>query len=67
MIESEGQIFELPDTMMSRDEYLRQQAEQYRNAALIGYGALLAANDGEQLRCVIDAMKSILWPQGGAQ
>ena len=43
-------------------ERLRERAENFRSAALIGYGALMAHNSDGELDQVIKAGQSILWP-----
>lgn len=44
-------------------EMLRGERERFRNAALLGYGAILARNSDGQLDQVLKAMDAILWPE----
>ncbi len=62
-MDGEGE-FEVP-VIRYQDErdYMRLQADSYRGAALIGYGALLAANTDGRYKLVLEAMDHVLFPK----
>lgn len=61
MMEEDGIHQTIPFTSYKGDrEYERERAESYRNAALIGYGALLARNIDGQYTAVLTAMAKSL-------
>ena len=60
-----GEDFEFPGHIvhMSDRKSERQRADQYRIAALIGYGALLAHNKDGRYTFVLEALDKILFPK----
>jgi hypothetical protein len=46
----------------SAEEIFSERAQQYRSVALLGYGALLVANDNGKYDRVIALMEKTLWP-----
>lgn len=53
--------FDIPLTYRDEKDHWRLLAEESRNAALIGYGALLAGNTDGRYKLVLDAMAQVLF------